>query len=508
MKDNIFSKNIKILFLILIALFLLTYKINKPFIGHHDWNSVFFANIAKNTAKFGFLKTKFGAVYSFLPKTEADFRFHTHQPPILHLLLGLEAKIIGVQEWSMRLLAIIFSLVALYFFFKIAELLFDQKIALIASLLFIFNPMFLYFGKMPVHEIFGLPLIALSIYRYIIFFRRQERKNYFWLILSLTLACQTVWSGYYLAPLFAAHYWFFNPSTLSRIKFPKGKKILLLILVPIISFLTHLLHGLILKGEWDNYLFSTLLFRMQLGEKASMYKFTILQYIKTEALWLTVYFTRILCFLNLIYYLLLGKKIIKRKLNPRDGFLLMIIAFGFIDPIIFRNLCFIHDYKLYYFLLSIPLLAAVSLFYLKRKLEFFWKKSNLIAFLTFCLVFILFAAERIKFTKALLETAINKKAYDLGLIIQKKSNEGEVVLVAPPSFVEFEGIFLKFYAQREIIYFNPNLSEFNKFYSDKTGLVTFVKNDEGPTQSLLEFLKGNYSFFKTENFLIFDLKEK
>lgn len=503
-------KKIKILALLLLGFLLLSYKLNKPFIGHHDWNAVFYAKIAQNTRKFGFLKTKFGAVYPFLNKTETNFKYHTHQPPLLHLLLGLEAKIIGVQEWSMRLLTIIFTLTALYFFFKIGEFLFNKKTAFVASLFFIFNPMFLYFGKLPVHETFGLPWLAFSIYRYMIFFQKdpsmdsgQERKNFFYLVLGLIIGCQTIWSAYYLVPLFIIHYFLFAKNAKKK----PGRRFYWIILIPLVSFLSHLIHSFILKEGFDKGLFSTLLFRMQIGKKATtIYGHTIFQYIKQEILWLTVYFTSILCILNLIYYFLLAKKMVRRRINFRDGFLLIIIIIGFIDPIIFRNLCFIHDYKLYYFLLSIPLLAAAFLFYLKQRLEFIWRKNNFITTCLFCFIFTVFATERFKFTKTLFNTSINKPAYDLGLIIKEKSDDEEIVLVGSKSFAEFQNLFLDFYSQRKIIYFEPNLKEFEKLNSSQIGLVVFVKEREKPTSELLSYLKGNYSFFEKGEFWFFDLR--
>ena len=501
--SNISFKKIKLAFIILLASFFLIYKIDKPFIGHHDWNGVFFGNIANNTLKFGFLKTKFGAVSSFLPQNKTDFSFYTHYPPIFHLLLGLEAKIIGVQEWSMRFLAVIFSLIALFLFYKTVELVFDHKIAFVACLFFIFNPMFLYFGKMPVHEVFGLFFIIFAIYCYIIFFLQGNKRNFFWLVLSLVLACQAVWSGYYLSFLFIVHYYFFKKK-----KGKKKDKFWLIGLIPLISFLSHIIYTFILTGSWDNGLFATMLFRMQIGDKAKAFSFTLPEYIKHEALWLTVYFTRVLCFFYLIYCLLLVKKIIKRKINFKDSFLLIILIFPFIDIIIFKNVCFIHDYKLYYFLLSIPLLASLSLFWFKKKLEFLWKKNKLITIIIFSLIFGLFITERVKFIKTLLNTSINKSAYDLGLIIKEKSKPGEIILVGSKSWAEFQDLFLNFYGQRKIVYFNPDLESFEKIKSNQAKFVVFINSREKPSQDLLNLLKQDYKSFQAKAFIFFDLKPK
>ena len=249
-----------------------------------------------------------------------------------------------------------------------------------------------------------------------------------------------------------------------------------------------------------------MLFRMKIGGKAAKYPFTLLQYIKQESLWLTVYFTRLLSFLSLFYFFLLGLKIFKKKINFKDGFLLIILIFPLIDPVIFKNLCFIHDYKLYYFLISLPLFGSLSLFYIKNKLSFIWQKKEIFSFLFFFFIFAFFAVERIDFTKSLLNTSMNKQAYDLGMIIKLKTKEKEVVLIGSKSFGEFLGLFLNFYSQRKVIYFEPSLKEFEKINFSQAKLVVFIKGREKPSPELLNYLKENHSFFEKEEFQFFDLQ--
>ena len=58
---------------ILLAFFLLLPKIDKPFFGHHDWNGVFYSNIARNYLRYGYLKTKFGEVTNYGRVEAEDF---------------------------------------------------------------------------------------------------------------------------------------------------------------------------------------------------------------------------------------------------------------------------------------------------------------------------------------------------------------------------------------------------------------------------------------------------
>lgn len=494
MKNNILPQ-LAIIFSLLVAFMLLSYDLDKPFIGHHDWNGVYFGNVSRNTAKFGLLATKLGAVYIFLPQSPVEFKFYTHYPPIFHLSLGLLAKFISVQEWSMRLIAIFFSLFSLYWFFLIIRHLRDWRTAFIASLFFIFNPMFLYFGKMPIHEVWGLSFIAFSLYRYIKFFEEESLKNFCWLIIGLTLACQTAWTGYYVVVLIIIHNFLYKKT--------KQKKIGWLFLIPLISFIGHWLYTYWLTGTWDTELIETMLFRMQIGNKAAKFAFTLVQYVKQEALWLTVYYTRVVCILSFIYSLVLLGKVSKRKTNYKDGLVLIMVIFPFLDPIIFRNVCYIHDYKLIYFLLSLPLLAALSLGWLSDRLNFLWQKNNNISFLILIVVIMLSATERIKYLKTLINSQTHKPAYELGLLLNKNNKPNQTILIGSPSFGEFSDIFVNYYSQRKNYYFQPKYVEFIKLANGDIGSIVFVKGKEQPEAALINFLNKDYNRKENKDFIIY-----
>lgn len=69
---------------LLISSILVFYGINKPFIGHHDWNSAWFATIARNHLRYGLLTTKLGQTLNVGEGYRRDeLGFHTHHPPLL-----------------------------------------------------------------------------------------------------------------------------------------------------------------------------------------------------------------------------------------------------------------------------------------------------------------------------------------------------------------------------------------------------------------------------------------
>jgi 4-amino-4-deoxy-L-arabinose transferase-like glycosyltransferase len=496
MNSIFLRKQIDLLLILILALLLLCYRINKPFVGHHDWNGVFFGNIAHNTQKFGFWQTKFGAAYTFLPQTPQELQFYTHYPPLFHLLQGLLAQIVGVQEWSMRLLSIIFSLAGLAIFFKLVEYLTRRSTAIIASLFFIFNPMFLYFGKMPAHEMFGLTFVVLAIYRYAVYFKTRRKRDYAWLIISLLLGCLTVWSAYYLAPLFIIHYYFLKKKI--------NPKMIWLMIIPGLTFSLHLIHTYVLTGSWANNLFQTMLFRMQIGQEAAKYTFTWGQYLKQELLWLTVYFSRPICLLSFLALIIFMIQKRHQAVSWQEGIMVAIGIFPVIDLLLFRNVCYIHDYKLYYFLLSTPFWGAVGFNHLCQ-IVVPKKWSSLLMLGLLGLILFLTIKERLPYYLTLMSGAVNQQAYDLGAIIQKNTKKDQQVLVGSPSFGEFSDLFINYYSQRKTQYFQPTLADLKQSLDEKTKLVVLIKNREKPDKELSDYLE-KFTALKTGDYYLYEIK--
>src|SRR3989344_9213561 len=92
-KQNIFKLLIAVL--ILLSLKLLSFEINKPFWGHHDWNSVVYSNIARNYVRYGYLATKLAQVTNYDYQEPKNFGFITHYPPLLPILMSLPFHLLG-----------------------------------------------------------------------------------------------------------------------------------------------------------------------------------------------------------------------------------------------------------------------------------------------------------------------------------------------------------------------------------------------------------------------------
>jgi len=143
---------ILIIIILILALKLLLVNIDKPFWGHHDWNSAVYSNIARNYIRYGYLTTKFGQVTSVDVQNQKSFSYISHYPPLLPIFINLSFRALGQTETAARLTIVFFSLVLVYFTYKLGKELHSSLLGIFSAISLILTPIFLYFGKLPVHD--------------------------------------------------------------------------------------------------------------------------------------------------------------------------------------------------------------------------------------------------------------------------------------------------------------------------------------------------------------------
>ena len=79
------------------------------------------------------------------------------------------------------------------------------RAGIIAGALMAVTPMFIYYGKNPVHEIVLLPFALLAFYSYRRFLKTGKKAGGIFLLLALTFAMLIGWPGYYAAGLIFIH---------------------------------------------------------------------------------------------------------------------------------------------------------------------------------------------------------------------------------------------------------------------------------------------------------------
>lgn len=391
--------------IILIALgFILTDHLTKPFIGHHDWNGVFYSQIARNYLRFGLLETKLGQM-------TGPGSFYTHYPPLFPLSLAAAFKVFGVSDLVSRLVPVGLTIAGLMLLYRISSSWVIVAVAL--------TPMLRYFGKMPSQEPLIIFLTLLSLY----FFLKKNRWGFY---LSVILNGLSGWAGYLFYPLL----FFLNRRWAI-------KACLLLAM----TFSLHLLHTYLLTrqlaggGIFDAFLLRLGFFPL-LGktEPELAGQFTWLAYLIKEARMLTVYYTLTLLSLAAIGLLLC-----------RDKITLIFLAWGLSYPLIFSNVVFVHEYFNVFFW---PFLA-LSLVNLVNRIRL---KPILIL-----IIFLGIFLERNKFYQALVKTKAFEPGYQLGLEIKHLVPFGQTyIVVNSREFIESQNLFIDYYSDRQIEYIKTN----------------------------------------------------
>lgn len=392
-----------LIILILLAL-ILTDHLAKPFIGHHDWNGVFYSQIARNYLRFGLLETKLGQLTG--PNS-----FYTHYPPLFPLTLAAAFKVFGISDLVSRLVPVGLTIAGLLVLYRISSSWVVIAVAL--------TPMLRYFGQMPSQEPLIIFLTLLSFY----FFRKKNRAGFY---LTVILNGLSGWAGYFFYPL---------------LFFLNRRWALKACLLLVMTFSLHLLHVYILTGSFSGGgIFDALLLRLgffpMLGktEPELAGQFTWLAYLIKEARMLTVYYT-----FTLLSLAALG------LLFCRNRITLIFLAWGLSYPLIFSNVVFVHEYFNVFFW---PFLA-LSLVNLINRIKL---KPALIL-----IIFLAIFLERDKFYQALVKTKAFEPGYQLGLEINRLIPFGQTyTVVNSREFIESQNLFIDYYSDRQIEYIKIN----------------------------------------------------
>lgn len=460
--------------------------LNKPFVGHHDWNSVVYSASARSLIG----KAKTGEIF-----------YQQDYPPLLPVSLGVSFLVFGISDWSARLVPVIFTTLTAILIYMLAKKMFKKEIGIIAAFFYLSTPLIRYFGKIPVHEAI-VPFFALLIfYTYWNWFSKKIKKNFLFLILSIFAAEFAGWPGYYPILLISLHYFIFAEEKPKK----KFSAISVWIGISFLSFALFILVDFLITGKmpladlWE-------IFKVRTAIQAPLYEqetFNIFQFILKEALWVRVFLTKILSFLFLggLAVLIFFKK--EKRFDSRNFLLILIGVFGLIHLLLFRQLCWLHDYMIIYLFPFFCITAAIFLNFVCKKIKI---SSYLPALLVILLVFI----ESNKFLEDLEKADHFLPAYQLGKFVDSKAEPLEKFVIISKESAKFYGVFLYYYANRS--YGIEELSE-NSFFGNKDFLESnyrflVVDNKMGPvSEDLLKILDSNYKAHKVGQFRLFDLKK-
>ena len=425
------------LVLFVAAFALLNINSAKPFYGEHDWNGVRYGNIARNYLKYGLWETKFGQLESSGFITNPQFKYFTHYPPTLPLLLALSFSLFGISEWSARLIPILATSTTVVLIFLIGNKIANFKTGLLSALLALATPLVLYFGKTPVHEPLVVCFALVAYFSYLQF--KENKKILFKIlfILGLILAQLTTWTGFFLIPAMVI------VAILKR-DTQEVKNLVPYLGLSIAIFLSYIGFVYFLTGAFfGGDLIGVMLQRSAVSQPGHIDNLNLLTYLGRLRLWMSNLYT--ITLLILVSVWILNKKF--HKLTNADWVIITLGIFGSTYLIFFPNATYIHNYLVFYLLPFMALAGGMAVTRLAQLKMF--KKHSLIL----CLVLpLLVVVEKINLLQALNQSNADKFAVEVGRDIRLKTQPNDIVLISPQKFGDAADNFLKFYSDRRIIY--------------------------------------------------------
>lgn len=492
-----------VIFLILIfGAFLLSINVNKPFIGHHDFNSAFFSNIARNLIRYDIKNTKLGLVLDSGPQSPYHFNYYTHNVPLHPWFLALSFRLLGQGEFQARVISIIFSLGALFFVYKITQKLFSASTAILAGLFFTTSSMFIYFGSNVFPEPQTICFSLGSFYFFSCWLEKRGKWDLYLMLMLTVLSLLTVWGAYFLVPFLALYYFLFESK--------KGiKTIIFFTILPFIIFSLYLGYlFLITNGSgFVSGLKTAFLFRLDNLDGGGGNNIPFRSFFAEEMHRALAYYSKTTIALVLGWALLLVMDIAKKRYVKRDFLLLSLLFWGLSYPLVFHQAAFIHDYFLIY--LS-PFIAIAAAVFIAKFLRLLRIKSGtaklLVVFILFSFPLFQFLQTK-NFTSALLATSENKQGMELGFWLAQNTNFQDKILVLSGQFGAFFGVFTNYYGDRVIIYSDYSLSDFKKEQVDnKYDYIVYIEGRD-TLPDVKSYLAGKYAYTQDNIFTIFKTKQ-
>ncbi|MFA5293182.1 MAG: glycosyltransferase family 39 protein [Phycisphaerae bacterium] len=211
-------------------------EINRPLDGLHSWAQATGAWATRVHIKYGLSYTKGLTTWAVGDPPKANPKKYLDHPQLSILLAWLFCSIVGVSEFTLRLLAISVSIVTMALFMLMLKKLMEPVTALLAGLLYAVFPLTGYFYTGSWTTLFGFS----AIYCYLViikaFANAPEPKKYhkIGLAAGIFLCLQVNWVGFFYAMAIGVHYVF---RCIKRKEYPSFVLLAIMVFSPAISMI-------------------------------------------------------------------------------------------------------------------------------------------------------------------------------------------------------------------------------------------------------------------------------
>lgn len=394
------SNKFNLIFLGSLILFILIHLpvITRPPLDEHSWRQTDTAAVIRNFQEESpnIFQPRIDMRQNYTGITGMEF-------PAYNYLVYLTNKLFGFQHWMGRVVTLLFSLAGLSFFFEFVKLRFNQREALMSSVILMLFPIYIIFSKNIQPDIMMLSMFIASLY-----FAQKYKftKSVLFLLISsllFMLACLVKIPAVMLIPVFAL---------VVPIE-KKNKALIILLLLIFVSIITgwyfysnYLSHNFGL-GEYfyGDYSLATTL---ALLPKYSFW-FTISRYI----------FIKEFIFGLALPFIFFG---VWSFFNKKDYLPLLWFVCSGAFLVVFASKSFYHNYYSLILLPPLALLMAQGILWVSDHM----KKTNLKAWKALCIV--LFALVLVIIPAMIFKRYVNVKLknYQLNLLLEEKLVENKV----------------------------------------------------------------------------------
>lgn len=170
------------------------YNINGPIAGHHSWRQADTASVARN-----FHENGYNFLYPQIDWGGNSPGYYESEFPAYQFIVALFYQFFGVAAVWGRLLSIVFSILALYYLYKLIEKYIDEMTALWSVFFLAFFPTYMFFSRAFMIE----SMLIMSVVTGVYFFSQWltlEKRSFFYLsaffvALSVLLKPYTLFIG-------------------------------------------------------------------------------------------------------------------------------------------------------------------------------------------------------------------------------------------------------------------------------------------------------------------------
>lgn len=346
--------------LLILAGLIQSYHLTKPWIGFGEADGAIIGHIARNWVRYGFIAVKFGSATNSGPVVNNEFTYYVNHPLVLfNIFISLSYRVLGVHEWSARLVPIAFSLGSLAVLYLLVRRFWDDTVAIWSLTFMAIMPLTGYYGRNVSPHSMAVFFGLLMFWFYFSWLKSGRKRDFLYLIISQVFATMSAWGAYYVAVLLLIHCMLTNRKRL--------KGVLLLPVMNVVMFLLFLAHVyLVDPGSGLVRLAKVFLLRSNIATPGA---FDWLKFFEVVLQTILTYFSiplSLLAFVGLYSFLAKG-----RHRDSRHLWVILLLLWGSAEILLFRQAT-ISAGEIIYFYYFGPFFAvsgALGLVFLKARLS-------------------------------------------------------------------------------------------------------------------------------------------